>query len=1019
MELISEMYLELGLASFFILGALLLRFSNNISAVAGKPKAHPLEKQIMTDSASGNSTAVVASWEEVFVESSKVAAAPTLSLDAMKVVVQIIAESGISCASIQYANVAQYMGRSRVLSSPASLTTVLEVAAASGKQQHGGSTQILALLHKALSRALLAGRRPGPFEALLTAYSTAGDEANMASTVLEMRKLQMKMTPRCLSIVLKGQLKRQDLESAIATAKEMRKLGYFVPSFAVLQLIDVSCKLGQVAMLLDKVQQDVTIPAQGLTSLLEYAHKTADADLLKRLATLARESDVPLVYASYDALVKGYAAHSDCDSAIQVFKEMQQAGFAPTEGTCTAIISNCAGPQNVRAALEVFAYAKEHKVAGLPAYSALMKVYATGLQYAKACDLYDELIEDGLEPDAVMSGCLMKFAVDCGRVDLSRKLFTEAPNTDMSNYMCIIRACGTEKDSARALQVLDAIRKSEGSVDTAAYNSVLDVCLTAGADDAAKTLFKQIRHDGAEDVVTYNTFLKALSQKGDVAGALSLLREMREVGFMPNDVSYNSILNAMVSTRSRGSELWEVIRMMKESGVSIDHYTFAILLKYVKTLGFNTGSDVQRVLSLLDDSSVDVCADEILLSSTLEVCIKARETQRMKRILAHFKQARMCVSVHTYGTLIKAYGSVLDLSGARALWGEMIEERKLEPTDIVLGCMLDALVKGSCAGEADALLEEWTSKGVVKPNVILFSTLIKGFGQEMQPERAQAVWSKMEMANVTPNVVSHNALIDAYARTGDMETASKLLEKMSAHGLRADRVTYSTIVKGQCQAGKTQEALRVMQRMHGAGLKPDAVMFNALLDACVRTNRLEEGKRLVSDMAAYGVEPSTYTLTAIVKLYGRSRELHKAFDAVYTLSSQWNLSPNAHVRTCLMAASLQNGNLDRAIEVFTTMKLEGFQPDAKAYSTLVTGCARKHKLRYAVGLVEEAFGVCDNLSQTSTPGVTDSALEELLRKLADANLTDELAAPLMQKLYNNRCNVNRRLFALALRGAGN
>merc|ERR1719238_112835 len=56
------------------------------------------------------------------------------------------------------------------------------------------------------------------------------------------------------------------------------------------------------------------------------------------------------------------------------------------------------------------AVAESVKEMTLSIYSALMKVYASAKMYNKCCDLYPEVLEDGIEPDAVMIGCLMNFA---------------------------------------------------------------------------------------------------------------------------------------------------------------------------------------------------------------------------------------------------------------------------------------------------------------------------------------------------------------------------------------------------------------------------------------------------------------------------------------------------------------------------------------------------------------------------------------------------------------------------------
>merc|ERR1719265_2725204 len=116
----------------------------------------------------------------------------------------------------------------------------------------------------------------------------------------------------------------------------------------------------------------------------------------------------------------------------------------------------------------------------LAVYSALMKVYAYAGMYDKACGLYDQILAQGMEPDAMMYGCLMKFAVECGRTDLSRELSSKTPTLDIQNYMSLIRGAGRDKDIKRAFQVLQMLKESGVEPDIAAYNCVLDVCVTAG-----------------------------------------------------------------------------------------------------------------------------------------------------------------------------------------------------------------------------------------------------------------------------------------------------------------------------------------------------------------------------------------------------------------------------------------------------------------------------------------------------------------------------------------------------------
>ena len=54
------------------------------------------------------------------------------------------------------------------------------------------------------------------------------------------------------------------------------------------------------------------------------------------------------------------------------------------------------------------------------------------------------------------------------------------------------------------------------------------------------------------------------------------------------------------------------------------------------------------------------------------------------------------------------------------LW-RRIDQRGLTPNEIVLGCMLDALVSNQDVDQAVHLLEEW--KVWVQPNIVMYSTI--------------------------------------------------------------------------------------------------------------------------------------------------------------------------------------------------------------------------------------------------------------------------------------------------------
>merc|ERR1719276_536015 len=375
---------------------------------------------------------------------------------------------------------------------------------------------------------------------------------------------------------------------------------------------------------------------------------------------------------------------------------------------------------------------------------------------------------------------------------------------------------------------------------------------------------------------------------------------------------------------------------------------------------------VMKTLELLDSSGLDVCSDEILLNTVVETCIWNKQNQRLEQVLKSFHASGLRPSVPTYGSLIKACSYMHRIDQCWVLWRQIVDERGMEPSDIVLGCMLDALVCNDSLEAAVQLINEW--KGRVKPNTVMYSTIIKGFAATRQSSRAMDMWREMLELKIPMNTVAYNALIDAQARVGAMEEVETLVTSMQPNGCTPDVITFSTIVKGYCVKGELNKALEVFQGIERNGMVADAIL---------------------------------------VKMYGRRGQLDKAFEVVATMPTQYGFTPNAQVRTCLMCACVNNRSIRRGFEVFEDIKKSREGAGVRAYGALLSGCVRHGHLEEAAHLVEEAYGLKDGKPRLS-PGENfeSERLEQLFRSLSQRGLFQKVGAPLMERLRAKKVPVN-------------
>jgi len=960
-------------------------------------KSRQLHKQIAADVAAGNKTAALRTWHTT----KNLAPA---SLETLKMLAQVVLETQ---PDILVAEMTEHFGAySHTLGNAKSATAILDVVARAGR------VDLLDNLAHEFEHKLLICPTIQTYEVLLGGHAAVGDEARVAQLCSEMHESSQQLSARGFALIIKGFLKNGMLDAALCQIQKMCQKGVSVPPFAVVQLFRIACQNGRSVEIFDAALklQSAQLPQDACVVLLEDCQKRNDLAFALRVEGIARKGNKQLLAGAYDALLKICVAHADVH-ALELFKDMQKESLRISEGLCIGLLVRCADSKFLRFAEEIVSFVRARSRMTIPCYSAFMKVYAFCGMYDKACDLYAQIRVDGLEPDGLMYGCLMKFAVECGRTELSRELFDKSPALDIQNYMSLIRAAGRDKDVDRAFMVLERLKRSGVSIDIAAYNCVLDACVSVGDMKRAHAFISEMQAIIKLDIITYNTLLKGYCSKGDLQGAKSVLLQIEQAGLVPNDVSYNSLINAAVS-KGNFREAWSTVEMMEHKGVPVDHYTICIMMKALKRV--QDPKDVGRALELLDRSGIAVCSDEVLLNVVLETCTWHRQMHRLESIISAFINSKLRPSAHTYGSLIKACSTLKRLDKCHELWHLMVDHCALEPNAIVLGCMLDALVCNGKVEDAVALLNMWKNK--VAPNTVMYSTIIKGFSSSRQADRALDMWKEMCGLGLAANIVVYNALIDSQARVGAMDAVSQLMESMEHNGCSPDNITYSTIVKGYCVKGDLDKAFEVFGHMQKNGMAVDSIVYNTIMDGCTRHNRMDMVDMVLEDMNNRKIKPSNFTLGILIKMYGRSHQLDKAFKTFEELPRRHGLHVNTQVRTCLMCACLSNQDFDRAMKVFEDMREAEGCADAKSHGSLLSGLVRNGKLEKAVALVEAAYGLGKTAKRGLPAGQVLEAetLEQLMRSLRQRQLMQSMGLPLLEKLRAAKVPISARLLTSSL-----
>jgi len=484
------------------------------------------------------------------------------------------------------------------------------------------------------------------------------------------------------------------------------------------------------------------------------------------------------------------------------------------------------------------------------------------------------------------------------------------------------------------------------------------------------------------------------------------LKEMEEVGITPDAASFSCLLSGAAKMMDF-RETMTIIAEMDRRKLPLDSYVVSIMMQLARRLP--NAREASKALAILDRSDVMIFEDEVVFNTVLDACIFRRDHKRLARAVQGLRGSKVRPSVRTYGLLIKACAVLHRTQGCWEFWQEMVNKRNMQPNDVTLGCMIDALVEAHRIEDALGLFQEWKPK--VECDTIIYSTLIKGFASIGDADRAMALFQDMRANKVQLNHIVFTALINAHAKNGLMKRAEQLVEEMEREGCKPNAITYSSLIRGHCVRGDLSAALNVFHQMVGCGFNADAVIFNTLLDGCVQHGNFELADQLLLEMEKASVSPSNYTLSIMVKMWSKRGELDKAFEVVRAaLNDPAGPHVDAQVGACIVGACIHNREPQRALDIFKEMKTwHNFDgPDANTYSALISGLPRHGYLRKAVELAEEA---CNRLN--TQPGqdkrlLAPNALMQLFRALRNERLLSEVGPGLATRLRGAGMSVDDR-----------
>merc|ERR1719440_921536 len=235
--------------------------------------------------------------------------------------------------------------------------------------------------------------------------------------------------------------------------------------------------------------------------------------------------------------------------------------------------------------------------------------------------------------------------------------------------------------------------------------------------------------------------------------------------------------------------------------------------------------------------------------------------------------------------------------------------------------MLDACAKSFAMGRAEQVLKAMRAASV-QPDIITYSTIVKGYCLEGDIDKALVVLKEMRADKMMqPDEITYNSFLDGCAKQHRVDEALAALDEMQAASVSPPNYTLSILVKLLGRVRRLNQAFSLVEDLSARHkFKPNVQVYTCLMQACIQNRKLDRALALHDQMVLADCPPDEKLYTGLARGCLQLHAPQKAVDVVRTayqlpgatlaVSTKKGLAPagiemNTIVEVC---ASLRGGN---------------------------------------------------------------------------------------------------------------
>ncbi|KAJ0860139.1 putative tetratricopeptide-like helical domain superfamily [Helianthus annuus] len=577
-----------------------------------------------------------------------------------------------------------------------------------------------------------------------------------------------------------------------------------------------------------------------------------------------------------------------------------------------------------------------------------------------ACNLFDEMTQRRPLPSVVKFNQLLNAVAKMNHFSCSLDLFKRmcligVPVNEYSISIAIRCCCQMSRTNDGFALLASCFRRAVVP-NVFVFSTLLDGLILEDRMIEAERLFKKlIKHKLCEpNVVTYSTMIKGLckfpTKPKCVLGfeEINIDSAFSVVGYSDDD-NFSSSCFHQIQRYQKVANLDHAFNLFDEmtqrrplpSVVKFNQLLNAV----AKMNHFSCSLDLFKQMCL-----IGVPVNEYSISIAIKCCCQMYRTNDGFALLASCFRRAVVPNVYIFSTLLD--GLVIEdrILEAENFFKKLIKQKLCEPDVVMYSTMIKGLCKFGNNDIAIGLLRLMDERGC-NPNVVVYSSIIYSLCKDKLIEDAFKLFNEMVFAKgIQPDVITYNSLIHGLCNLCRWDEVSKLLKEMEEDlRISPDLHTFSILVDALCKEGRVDEAEAVIDIMVERRVVPDIVTYNTLIDGYCLRGEMTKARTLFDSLTSKGFIPNIVTYSSLLNGYCKSLKIEEAMHLFHEITRK-GLKPCIVTYSTMLQGLFRVGRCGAARKFFDEMRAQGLIPDECTYGIILDGFCNNHQVEEALSL---------------------------------------------------------------------